>query len=137
MAIRLLLVRPVGPRVGERARVAHLVPVQEGASRPERLATCCGAEFGPGELELLDRVAGMPCEVCLSCAPLLLHGQHEELMPVADDLGGRLASVETSLGQIATRLDEVKDLVDQLIETYAARLEGIGRGHRGGGNSAR
>jgi hypothetical protein len=36
----------------------------------ERLAAFCGAEFGPGELELLDAPQGMPCVPCLRSAPM-------------------------------------------------------------------
>ncbi|GLY70900.1 hypothetical protein [Amycolatopsis taiwanensis] len=137
MAIRLLLVRPVGPTVGERARVAHLVPVPEGMSRPERLATCCGAKFGPGELELLDRVVGMPCEVCLSRVPLLTRGQHDGLAPVADDLDSRLAVVETSLRHIAAQLEEVQNLFVQVVKAYRVRSKDIGGGReRNGGEGS-
>jgi hypothetical protein len=55
--------------VGETKRVCHLFAAPPDGVPPERLSAFCGAEFGPGELELLDRPTGMPCVVCLSHAP--------------------------------------------------------------------
>jgi hypothetical protein len=47
----------------------HVFPLPPQGAVPERLTAYCGAEFGPGELELLDRPSGMPCVSCLRNAP--------------------------------------------------------------------
>jgi hypothetical protein len=64
----LLLVRYRAGVVGERARQCHLVPVPAGGGLPSSLVALCGAEFAPGEVELLPRPMGMPCELCLVLA---------------------------------------------------------------------
>ncbi|QFU91595.1 hypothetical protein [Amycolatopsis sp. YIM 10] len=67
MTVRLFLARPLPGTVGETRRVCHLFPVPD--EETTQLVALCGDEFGPGELEQLDRPAGMPCESCLSRAP--------------------------------------------------------------------
>jgi hypothetical protein len=69
VTLRLIIARPLPGAVGETKRVCHLFPAPPEDTRPERLAAYCGAEFGPGELELLDRPQGMPCVACLRHAP--------------------------------------------------------------------
>jgi hypothetical protein len=69
MTVRLFIARPLPGTVGETRRVSHLFPVPDEPS-PARLSAYCGADFSPGELELLDRPAGMPCVLCLRAAPM-------------------------------------------------------------------
>ncbi|WP_040927834.1 hypothetical protein [Saccharomonospora azurea] len=64
----LVLARPLRGTVGETRRVCHVFALPRGG-KPKRLAALCGAAFGPGQLELLDRPAGMPCVACLRNAP--------------------------------------------------------------------
>jgi hypothetical protein len=66
---RLIIARPLPGTVGETKRVCHLFQAPPDGIRPEKLSAYCGAEFGPGELELLDRPMGMPCVSCLGQAP--------------------------------------------------------------------
>ena len=69
MTVRLLLARPLPGGVGETHRVVHVfeVPTEDTAS--DWLTARCGLVFGPGELELLDQLQGMPCESCLRRTP--------------------------------------------------------------------
>jgi hypothetical protein len=69
MTVRLLFGRPLPGIVGETRRVVHVFEVPEQNATPERLTAFCSASFGPGELELLDRPLGMPCESCLQRTP--------------------------------------------------------------------
>lgn len=64
----LVLARPLRGTVGETRRVCHVFVLPRD-EKPKRLAALCGAAFGPGQLELLDRPAGMPCVTCLRNAP--------------------------------------------------------------------
>jgi len=66
----ILLVRPVAGSVGERERLVHVVGRSGQSDRPGVLRAFCGAEFNADELDLLDRVTGMPCEDCLRLVPL-------------------------------------------------------------------
>ncbi|SEF24724.1 hypothetical protein SAMN05421837_102833 [Amycolatopsis pretoriensis] len=68
MTVRLVVARPLPGTVGESRRVVHVFPVAVETT-PERLTAYCGAAFGPGELELLERPVGMPCVNCLRRAP--------------------------------------------------------------------
>lgn len=61
-----VLGRPRSGLVGETRRVAHVFPLP--AERPGLLIAYCGFEGRPGELDLLDRPVGMPCEPCLVAA---------------------------------------------------------------------
>jgi hypothetical protein len=110
---RLLLARPIALRVGERGRVTHLVPVPEAALRPKTLTACCGTQFGPGDLELLDKVTGMPCEACLSRAAMQRDEPGRE--PTTDDVGIRLAVIERSVQQITAQLDVLAGLLAQAL----------------------
>jgi hypothetical protein len=69
MTVRLLFGRPSPGLVGEARRVVHVFKVPPGDTAPERLAALCGTPFGPGELERLDDLRGMPCESCLRQTP--------------------------------------------------------------------
>jgi hypothetical protein len=69
MTVRLLFGRPLPGVVGETRRVVHVFEVPEQNATSERLTAFCSASFGPGELELLDRPLGMPCESCLQRTP--------------------------------------------------------------------
>ncbi|MEV4143647.1 hypothetical protein AB0J40_08250 [Amycolatopsis sp. NPDC049691] len=69
MTVRLVTARPLPGTVGESRRVVHVFPVPAEETMPERLTAYCGAAFGPGELELLERPVGMPCVTCLHRAP--------------------------------------------------------------------
>ncbi|NIH84481.1 hypothetical protein [Amycolatopsis granulosa] len=62
-----LLARPRSGLVGETHRVAHVFPLTAG-QQPGLLVAYCGYSGRPGELDLLDRPAGMPCERCLVIA---------------------------------------------------------------------
>ncbi|WP_326938077.1 hypothetical protein [Amycolatopsis cynarae] len=107
---RLLLARPVSADRGLRARVAHIVPVPEEVPGSMRLTACCGAEFGPGELELLDRVTGMPCEGCLSRAPRRVGALSQAPDPVAE----RLTVIESAVRAIGARVEELAELLAAL-----------------------
>ncbi|MFJ8812211.1 MULTISPECIES: hypothetical protein [Amycolatopsis] len=61
-----VLARPRSGTVGETQRVAHVFPLP--AERPGVLVAYCGFEGRRGELDLLDRPVGMPCERCLVVA---------------------------------------------------------------------
>jgi hypothetical protein len=69
VTVRLIIARPLPGTVGETKRVCHLFPSPPEGAQPEVLSAYCGADFGPGELELLDRPQGMPCTLCLRDAP--------------------------------------------------------------------
>lgn len=69
MTVRLFIARPMPGVVGETRRVVHVFPLWPDGTVPQRVTALCGAEFGHGQLELLDQPAGMPCERCLSCTP--------------------------------------------------------------------
>lgn len=67
----ILLVRlkprlPNGAVVPESRRVCHLVALPEANTKPEALRAYCGLKILPGSADLLDGVAGMPCEPCLA-----------------------------------------------------------------------
>jgi hypothetical protein len=115
MAVRLLLVRPLAGTVGERERVAHVVPVPRGAGRTARLKACCGAEFGPGDVELLGKVSGMPCEACLWQAP------RPELaeLPVPDgDVLARLAAAEAAVRQLGWEVQELSSQLWRILRSH-------------------
>jgi hypothetical protein len=68
----LILARPRPGTVGETRRVCHLISVPSHSSEEAqltRVTALCGTPFGPGELELLDYPAGMPCAPCLLTTP--------------------------------------------------------------------
>lgn len=67
----LILARLLPEIMGETRRVCHVFTLPRSEQRPERLAALCGTEFGPGQLELLDRPSGMPCVSCLHAVPRL------------------------------------------------------------------
>lgn len=52
--------------VGECRRVSHLVPLPETGPIPTELSALCGAPIDPHDAEVLDGIAGMPCEACLA-----------------------------------------------------------------------
>lgn len=111
-AARLLLARPVQGSVGERERVTHLVYVPEMRTRSALARACCGRAFGPSELELLDRVAGMPCEGCLRDAAL---GRDERKLP-QETVSARVAGLEAAVEVLAQRVDRICELISQAIE---------------------
>ncbi|WP_091629268.1 hypothetical protein [Amycolatopsis saalfeldensis] len=69
MTVRLFVARPLPGTVGETRRVVHVFEVPPEDAAPERLTALCGLMFGPGQLELLERLQGMPCESCLRLTP--------------------------------------------------------------------
>jgi hypothetical protein len=69
VTVRVFIARPLSGTVGETRRVAHVFPLPPQGAVTERVTAYCGADFGPGELELLDRPSGMPCVVCLRNMP--------------------------------------------------------------------
>jgi hypothetical protein len=71
MTVRLIVARPRPGTMGEAGRLTHTFEVPEAAGVPDRLEARCGATFGPGELELLPAVRGMPCMACLLETPQL------------------------------------------------------------------
>jgi hypothetical protein len=111
-AARWLLARPVQGSVGERDRLTHLVYVPEMRTRSAFARACCGRAFGPGELELLDRVAGMPCEACLRDAAL---GCDERKLP-QETVSARVAGLEAAVEVLAQRVDRMSELLAQAIE---------------------
>ncbi|GHF85392.1 hypothetical protein FHX82_002401 [Amycolatopsis bartoniae] len=52
--------------VGECRRVSHIVPLPARGPIPEELVALCGAVILPAQAEVLDGIAGMPCEACLA-----------------------------------------------------------------------
>lgn len=75
----ILLVRPVAGSVGERERLVHVVGRSGSSGRPGVLKAFCGAEFNADELDLLDRITGMPCEDCLRLVPLQQASEGDEI----------------------------------------------------------
>jgi hypothetical protein len=69
MTVRVVIARPRPGVVGETRRVAHLFEIPAGQDVPETLTALCGDEFGHGQLEMLERPSGMPCESCLRLSP--------------------------------------------------------------------
>jgi hypothetical protein len=69
MTMRVVIARPRPGIVRETRRVAHLFEISAGHDVPETLTALCGDEFGHGQLELLERPSGMPCEYCLRRSP--------------------------------------------------------------------
>ncbi|WIX83304.1 hypothetical protein QRX50_22355 [Amycolatopsis carbonis] len=65
----VFLARPVRGLVGETRRVVHTFDVPRGET-PSRLVAFCGADFGPGELEIKNAPEGMPCMECLRHIPV-------------------------------------------------------------------
>ena len=81
MTVRLFFARALPGVVGETRRVVHVFPVPEQDSVPDQLTAFCSESFGPGELELLDSPAGMPCESCLQRTPSSASESSEEIGP--------------------------------------------------------
>ncbi|GLY69463.1 hypothetical protein [Amycolatopsis taiwanensis] len=54
--------------VGERRRVCHIVPIPDAGPIPHQLRALCGEAIVPGDAEVLNRIAGMPCEACLGAS---------------------------------------------------------------------
>jgi hypothetical protein len=69
VSLRLFIARPLPGTVGETHRTVHVFPFPPDGTMPQRVTAFCGADFVPGELELLDVPRGMPCEQCLRDAP--------------------------------------------------------------------
>lgn len=69
MTVRVILARPVRGTVGETRRVVHVFRVPYEETLPTRLVACCGADFGPGALDIVDGLTGMPCVMCLRYSP--------------------------------------------------------------------
>jgi hypothetical protein len=51
--------------VGESKRVCHLIPIPVGPAAPDYLTALCGERVYSGQAEVLDRISGMPCHLCL------------------------------------------------------------------------
>jgi hypothetical protein len=108
-AVRLLLARPVEGSVGERERVTHLVHFPQVRDRFALARACCGREFGPGELELLEGVTGMPCEECLRKAPV---AARERKPAGSEAIVAQLSALEAAVGVLAERVDEIRKLLE-------------------------
>lgn len=63
----LSIARPLPGIVGEASRMAHLFPVVDDLTGNQ--TALCGARFYYADLEVLDGIRGMPCEVCLVRSP--------------------------------------------------------------------
>lgn len=116
-AARLLLARPLEGTVGERERVTHLVYFPEVRNRIKLARACCGRAFGPGELELLDGVTGMPCEACLRDAA---GGHDERKLAGSDTISARLAGLEAALDLLAEQVNLMRQLLAHAIEPMPA-----------------
>ncbi|MGO1049302.1 hypothetical protein [Crossiella sp. CA198] len=55
--------------VGESLRSCHLVPLPRGGDLPDVLTAYCGTRIERGQAEMLTRLAGMPCELCVARSP--------------------------------------------------------------------
>lgn len=64
-----VLGRPRLHVVGNTQRVVHLFELPKGKVVDGKITALCGASFGPGQLERVDDITGMPCEPCLACTP--------------------------------------------------------------------
>lgn len=116
MATQMLLVRPVAGTVGERARVVHVLVVPPGAWREHRLTACCGAKFGPGEVELLGKVSGMPCEACLRQVPT----PEQLALPAGPgDIFARLAAIEASVDRLGEEVDALTKQLAAILRIHA------------------
>ena len=62
------LVRVLPGLIGESRRVVHAVRT-DGQALSGVLAAVCGEQFVAVEVERLDEITGMPCEVCLALGP--------------------------------------------------------------------
>lgn len=121
MGVRLLVVRPLPGTVGERRRVAHLVPLVGTERMPERLTACCGQSFGPDELELLDGMRGMPCESCLLQAPAvesaeLTAGAESGVEVRWNEVSDRLAVIDARLGSVVEQVAALRSVVAELLK---------------------
>jgi hypothetical protein len=67
--IRLGVPRTDGRPSGERDRQVHFVAVPTDQPPPLTLRTLCGDPLTREATELLDHIAGMPCERCLAHFP--------------------------------------------------------------------
>lgn len=63
--------------VGERRRVCHIVPIPGSGPVPDRLHALCGEPIAPGDAEVLNRIAGMPCEACLVASTRRHHYEYD------------------------------------------------------------
>lgn len=48
-------------------QVTHFIPAP--TENTVKLVAYCGVEFESGELELLTKITGMPCEACIATMP--------------------------------------------------------------------
>jgi hypothetical protein len=69
--VRLKPRQPDGSMIGESRRTCHLVPTPEADAMPQFLTAYCGLRIAPGSGEVLSTPAGMPCEPCLACSPVV------------------------------------------------------------------
>ncbi|RSD26453.1 hypothetical protein EIY87_00100 [Amycolatopsis eburnea] len=60
---------PGGRVVGETDREVHLIPIPLGDDRPAALVAYCGLVIRPGQADLVDTLAGMPCPLCMVRSP--------------------------------------------------------------------
>ncbi|MCO1577700.1 hypothetical protein M8C13_18250 [Crossiella sp. SN42] len=65
----LLIVRYLRGVVGESQRSCHIVPLPTNGDLPDVLTACCGTRITRHQTELLTRMAGMPCELCVARSP--------------------------------------------------------------------
>ena len=105
--------------------MVHLVRVPEVRDRVRLARACCGRAFGPGELELLDEVAGMPCEACLCDAT----GAHDEPdLAGGDAISTRLAGLEAAVDLLAKQVTLLRQLLARAIELMTGQDQsGTGR----------
>lgn len=54
--------------VGERRRVCHIVPIPESGHIPHQVYALCGEPIASCDAEVLNGIAGMPCERCLAAS---------------------------------------------------------------------
>lgn len=66
----VMLVRVLPGLIGESQRVVHVVPAAAGLASPQTLKAYCGMFLDAGQVELLERITGMPCDQCVLKAPL-------------------------------------------------------------------
>lgn len=69
MTTQLILGRPMPGIVGETRRLVHVFELAEQDPSSGRLVAMCTASFSAGQLELIGRPTGLPCESCLQRTP--------------------------------------------------------------------
>lgn len=65
--------------VGECRRVCHIVLIPDSGPVPDQLRALCGEPIVPSDAEVLNRIAGMPCEACLVASTRHRHHEYHAL----------------------------------------------------------